>query len=302
MKKIILTAVLATVLMAAQASAEPVLLRYKHTVGDQLLYVMNATGDGEVKVSPNVENPKKKDITETPINMSMKMSMESIVTDTRENGDATLETRIKRYSLTQNGTEILGFDEGNKKKEKSNPLADMMKSKFSMVITPRGEIKEVKGLDAFSKLNQQMDFSQILSQMQQTFPEKPVNVGDKWKQTAPLNKNNPMSGMETEYEFVGFEQAKGLNCVKLKMKVNGDFSRLMKDIVEDSLKKMGGKLEGLEVKTSGELFFEPQAGVLVAAEFSIAQKMVMTMKSPKAGAPDLKMVMKMNLEGVYELE
>lgn len=306
MKKLLAMTILSIVVFTMSAGAEPILLRYKYSMDDQLLYVMNATGEGTVKmtvISGDVDRSKVPG--EIPVEMAMQMAMESLVTSVNEEGDATLETKIHRYALKQNGQDVVSYDDSVKNDEAANPMMDMFDENFSMVISTRGEVKEFIGMEALKKLNPQMDLSQMMTQFQQPFPENPVSVGEKWKQSGPMNfgaDGAPDMSVETEYEFLGFEEIKGYNCAKIDMKISGDFSEMMKDMFTGMMESLGGRMEHLELETTGTMYFEPDAGVLVAAKFNVVQKMIMTIKPPDAKDVAMQMVMDMDMEGVYELE
>lgn len=290
---------------SAAAGAEGVVLRYKYTEGDQLLYVMNATGEGTIKMSVvSGDIDESKIPKEIPMEMAMKMTMESIVNSVSEKGDATIDTKIRSYGLKQNGQDILSYDD-SAESDDENPIAAMFDEPFTMVVSPRGEIKEFRGLESLKKLNPQMDLSQMISQFQQPFPENAIKVGDKWKQSVPISagiEGSPGMSVETEYEFLGFEDVKGLNCAKIKMAITGDFSKAMKDMFSGMLGALGGQLEHLDIVTTGVMYFEPDAGVMVAAKFKIGQKMIMSIKPPDSEGAEMSMSMDMDLEGVYELE
>lgn len=306
MRKILMYLVV-TLAIAYNATAwgEGVLLRYKYTEGDQLLYVMNATGEGSMKMSViSGDIDESKIPKEIPLEMAMKMTMKSVVNAVNEQGDATIETKIRSYGLKQNGMDLLSYDDSVESNSES-PVSAMFDEPFTMVVSTRGEVKEFKGLESLKQLNPQMDVSQMLSQFQQPFPENPVNVGEKWKQNGPTNVSGEGAqdmGLETEYEFLGFEDVKGLNCAKINMEITGDFSKTMKDMFAGMLGALGGKLDELEIITKGTMYFEPVAGVLVAAKFNIDQKMVMSIKPPESDGAEMSMIMDMNMEGVYELE
>ncbi|MFC1474641.1 hypothetical protein ACFLQK_01230 [bacterium] len=289
-------------LLAAAAAAEPVELRYRFTPGDHMEYIMTVGGEGEIEMV--MTGAAKKEI---PVDMDILMRLSTDVKSVDDDGLALLESTITRYLISQGGEPMMDYSAD--KDPDDEATAEMMKlfaEPLVMKVDDRGGVKEVSGMEKLAEISPQFDIAELLSRMQQPFPDHPVEIGETWTQSAAIGGGGAGSEEQeitSNFEFVGYETVKDLNCVKIKTSFIGDMSGIMESMISQFPMAKNAQVEYLMMNLSGHMFFQPDAGILIAMEFNMKQDMAMTVDIALGKeAKTMKMKMTMNMEGVYELE
>jgi len=309
MKNLAITAVIAAVLLASAAGAEPVELRYKYSPGDKYIYSMTADGRGNVTTSVAGAAVAGEDaVQDIPVNMGVRMMLTTKVAGVSDDGLATLETQIGQYRISQSDEIVVDYDvEKGRKEGCTADVIEMLAQPLKMKVDPQGGVSEVTGLQKLNDLSPQFDLSQLISQMQQPWPEKAVKTGDTWTQELPFlstakDGENKTAMPLNHFEMLGYEEVKGLNCAKIKSRFSGDITELMKGLLS-GLPAPSAQIDLMFMKMDSVLFFAPKEGILVGMKFKIDQDMRMSMIVPAQGSDNhVSMKMNMVMEGVYQLE
>jgi hypothetical protein len=312
MKSRIILLALVLILAATSANADPVLLRYRFSTGDVLIYSLEATGKGKlVTAIEDSRKDSKSPVSSTiPVNMTVKLSLETDVESMSGDNVATMLTRVTSYKLTQDGADVINLKPGDENKDSDNdiasPLKDLYKNPIRMEMDARGIIKKISGLEKLSETLPQMDIANLFEQTQHQLPEKPVDVGDKWTQEMNLDLSADKPGktgkFKTNYEFIGYEDVKDLHCAKIRVKGAGDISDMLKSLLLDS-QASNLKVQNMNIGYEGDLYFAPDEGVLVAFDFTISQNIaaLMDIQMDKE-KKHVDMKMDLTIDGYYELE
>ena len=311
MKRTILAATALLLIVSAVASADPVKLRYKYSEGDTYVYSMSATGKGDMGMtfSGMGGDPDAEAYKEMPLQMELAMALETNVKDIRDDGLAVIESLISRYSVSQAGETVVDYNPAAGKKEGCpTELEELFMQPIEMKVDPQGGVSDISGLEKLRQIAPQFDMGRLVSQMQQPWPEKALDVGDKWTQELPF-LSNPDAGKTdaplNHLECVDYEEGKGLNCAKITTRFSGDLSGMMEGMLS------GMPMQGAEMKVQmmfmtmdGEIYFAPEEGILVGMEFTMSQQMHMSAQVPpqQGGPGSVEMKMNMEMDGVYELE
>ncbi|MFA6450246.1 MAG: hypothetical protein WCX65_12300 [bacterium] len=313
MKTRAILAAFVLMLAATAASAEPVLLRYKFSTGDVLIYALEATGAGKLMTSvfKSAGDQKPMETSEVPVNMKVKMSLETDVESVDKNNIATVLTRVTAYKLTQDGQDVINLKAGDEKKETAgngiaSPLKDLYKNPIRMELDQRGVIKKISGLEKLSETLPQMDVANLFEQTQHQLPEKAVDVGDEWTQEMNLEMNAEKPGKQTKfrtrYKFIGYEEVKDLRCAKIRVDGDGDISDILKTLMGE-VETSNVKFNNMEIGYNGDLYFAADEGVLVAFDFTISQNVAAVM-DVKLGneMKHIDLNVDLTIDGFYELE
>ncbi len=142
------------------------------------------------------------------------MTMETTVTDVKEDGLATLEFKITKAVLDEG-------DNPNPQFIRLRQLLEGMKGlKGTSKIDNRGFTKSVDikvDQTANAQLAQQIEgLKTSLQQISNPFPKEPVGAGAKWEVKLPLEQNGIKISQSTVYELKSFKDGVGDVVVKVK--------------------------------------------------------------------------------------
>ncbi len=309
MKKTILFILLAAFICTA-AVAEPVLLRYRFTEGDEMYYGMQADTSGSLTTtigSPGKSETKQ----EVPLDMTTAMTWRFDVKEVDKDGVATIVSTIEKYNLSKDGNAVVDYDASKKNDVDSAALPGMadMLVPLTMKMDPRGIISDVKGLEKTVGMSPDFDIKNLLSRMQMPLPEQPVDVGDKWTQKTNLGAGElegaGAAQLVTHFEFIGYEEIKGIRCAKLHVKFQGDLSSIAGKMLGSATPGSVPDIDYMNIIFTGDIYFAPEAGVTVAVEFIMDQDISATMNIPlkgKSKSKPMHMLMNMSLKGFYSLQ
>jgi len=229
-----------------------------------------------------VQNSK----TETTVNdrtvkmsLDMRMDMTWTVDSVDQMGVATISQKFTRMRIDMDtpsvGKVVFDTEGENRAGELTEGLADalgpLMNAKFSVQMTPRGEIVEVdipqetaaaiKKATATSKLRQLLSvegMTQLLQQSLAKLPDKAIEPDHQW--TVETTTPSPLGLLKQthKYTYRGAVQRKGASLDKID--VVTDLT------LEPSKEAAAKKLSVKSHQQSGSLFFDADAGRFVATD------------------------------------
>jgi hypothetical protein len=296
---------------ASAAIAKPVLLRYTFSPGDDLYYGMDATGTGRMESSViDPDGAAQSGGEKIPLDIKLRVSLENSVDSIDKDGVATIRVILHEYRMSQGGADIINFnadsDSESSGEENKNNLKELYKSPIVLKMDPLGKIESVSGVENFSGDISQSDMKTLLEESQHQFPEKPVDVGDSWTHEMNLDLGADAAAKEgavtKKYKFVGYETVKDMRCAKIAFQAEGDlstiFNALPLDVPAENL-----DVREMKISYSGNLYFAPDEGLLVAFEFTMNQYVNAVMSVDLNSKPTkVGMKLDMALKGTYELE
>jgi hypothetical protein len=254
---------------------EPVLLRFKFAKGDKLLY----KSDHDMKQTQTILNMKIDTTT------SQQAIMSKVVDDVDASGKATLKTKAERRKVSADGaTGKFEFDSKSTERDTTSAIGSaatpilerLTGSEYEVIVTPRGEVAEVKGYveliaDLIKENPQAAQFTGAaagnsgakLGEQDSliALSEKPVKPGDQWE--IPF---------EVELEGVGKLHGKVTYVYEANDKV-GDRNTVRIGITSEvsidlNINAGGAKVTGTLTTNSstGTAQFDPVAGRLLSAK------------------------------------
>jgi hypothetical protein len=268
------TAAIASLLSAglAHADDEPILLRHQYEKDHPLLYRTTS----EMEQTQSLMGQK--------ITMTMKQTDVTQRSLEMVNDDGNLRVKSENKQLMVTMKSAIGeykFDSKGAERERGSVLGAALTpiyerlsgSALTMVITPRGEVKDVEGLDMLladvlkdnalgaqfagggskgaARLSQQESSDQL--------PEQPVKKGDKWE--IPYEMELPKLGKVTGkriYTFEDFDKVGERETVRLGVTLEMAFDVA----VEMGGAKVTGKMAVSD--SSGTVHFDPKRGQTVS--------------------------------------
>jgi hypothetical protein len=281
---------------------EEYLLRYKWNQGDQITWNVTSETTGTVIVRDLTKDPVK--TTEAPIWSRMMMPMTLTVEEVDAEGDATIVYEIGTMQMdieAEGETTYICIDpeagtmtvDGE---EQALPpgASSGMSGPYRMVITPRGDVKEMElpeGLSAMMGGTSGFDLDQWMKMSQGwavAFPEEPVGVGHVWgaamEPPLPLQGNGdtdaaPPGDVAVLYRLLGARGLGDRQVVQIEMLGALDFETF--PLPAMAMMGSGGPGSGLEISMgpmhisiSGTINFDPEAGELVASDAGVIMDMV----------------------------
>lgn len=164
-------------------------------------------------------------------------------------------------------------------------LSSIKGKTLTFIMAPSGRVTNVSGLEGINDVNLQETIKAVLSRLHPRFPLAPVSEGKRWQYDEGFtSKFNSIMGMltmensvKTNYTLLGFEEKLGYKCAKIQ-----SVAALTQSFPSDLLPlelpfKATAAGNG---KGNGTIYFAPQTGQLVSADFTIIQQGNVTL-SPK---------------------
>jgi len=259
---------------------EPILLQYKLTRGNALIYKTGL----EIKQSQTVNSMKF----ESTVTQDVVVSR--TVDEIGEDGKATLKTKAERRKVKIDGGPAGNYEFDSKSTERDNsstigaaatPLFERLTgSEYQVEVNPRGQVVDVKGYaeliadvikdnplgaqfaggnggNAAAKLTEQESFI-ILS-------DKPVKPGDQWE--SPFELDLPGMGKakgKVTYVYEGNDKVGERQTARIGVTTDLTF--------ELSLEAGGAKVTGTisTSKSSGTAQFDPESGRVLSSKRSLS--------------------------------
>lgn len=268
------------VVMAAAASAEPITLEYKFTVGEVDKYKMTMDMSMEMPAMGSKT-------TAPPTNMSMTMTWAQKTLEVNPDGSAKLQVTYGEPTIS-----------GPKMPANAAKTTKLGGKSVIMTMSKRGQMLSMEGLDkvmASSGLKN-LDFSKFTSGASSgpLFPEGPAEVGQSWSQEIPFPFGNSQMNVTSTLVSTD-EQLWSQKAARLKQVFNGQLD--LADIMKAVGPAAAGSAKGapdLSSMTGNAGFdghmsfvFAPELGKLLKGDGNVGIKMTMNMPAEltKQGAP-----------------
>jgi hypothetical protein len=257
-------------------AAEPVLLRYKFAIGDQLVY----RNTHEEKQNQTILDMKLDSTTKQEVVTSQ------VVDEIDGDGNALLNTKDVRRKKSMDGQQgKFAFDSQSTDRDTASEigaaitpyLERLTGSEYLVKVTPRGTVVEVKGFaELIADLVKDNAYGALLAgvtvdndgakhtaqEQLVTFSEKPVAPGDTWEDSTEAElKNIGKLKATATYTYEGDDKVGSRKTVRIGVKT---------DITIDlDLEVPGAKITGPMSTTSSEgtVQFDPAAGRIVSAKY-----------------------------------
>lgn len=206
------------------------------------------------------------------------MAQEIIGVD--ESGNAEVKyTYRSAYFKQQSSMGTLEYDSTNPPETISPQLqgfAALAGSQFTMRITPKGQVLEIKGLDemldsmlkrlnlpegsnidALKKICNEENLKEAFAQTSGTYPNQPVGVGDSWNQTFAISSGFPMI-MDNTYQLKQRKSGKSIIACDMLIKPNPNAAPLTMGAVTLTYNITG--------KQNGTMEIDEATGIMTQAD------------------------------------
>ncbi|MCD6350961.1 MAG: hypothetical protein J7M26_02480 [Armatimonadetes bacterium] len=235
--------VVTTAGLALAQDDQAVLLRYKWEKGEHLDWDMTMHVTGRFGI---VEGPQAG--TSLDLDNTMAMTIFADVVEVLDDGSAWVKMTLGEMNIEStlpNGQTVnIALDlasgkvrilapGGNQPVEQDLPkeVSEIFGQGFTMRITDRGEVKELKGAEKLKAMLERMggpqasaiDITQTMNWIEPYLPEKPVKPGDTWEQEKPNIFGMPgAAGAQGNKPFIirfkhaGYSVVDGVRCVKIE--------------------------------------------------------------------------------------
>ncbi len=187
------------------------------------------------------------------------MSLKAIVTDIADNGNQTHEITYEKVYMKQSSPiGDMEFDSDNPSKQPAEleSLKELKGSKFTMVISPRGKIIEIKT---------DKNLPQTSTQQNIEYPESPIGIGESWTgETSDKNEQIGEIKTKTTYKLTSINneiaefEAKGKIYIdnKEQGETNGTIKVNIKTglTIESNIRQiMNIQTQGMEMKLNNTI-------------------------------------------------
>jgi len=301
-------------LRAVQAE-ESVLLRYQFTPGQVWAYDLNVTGGGHIELTGM---PLMGEVS-LPLTLNMNMPLEVITREVDTEGNGRLGLHLERLAVeivAMNKTThaVVDFGQGEiTARGETIPFPNVQMAgalqNLSFVMSPRGKVLAVEGLEEFMKLlagsgmpagfmgpKDPAQWQQILEAYPPQLPAEPVAIGDSWEQILSIpmvfsgaQVNPPATDLVIKYTLEKLGQIGGDRVARLGL----DGIMELKDVAMPMPGPDGvgaaATLDLLSVLMTGKLYLDLDAGYVHSARLVVTLNMDISMGRPsrdeKAEAP-----------------
>ena len=263
---------------AAAAADRPVDMKIKWVVGKKYAMRMEFAQGTETKV-PNQPEPVKQEV-----NMTQDFNFSALKQLDNGGWELQLEFENQTMDVTQGGHSVLSFDSNEKAaQETNNPIAPILRAmtdaRLQYYTDAAGKVEKMDGVDdlmkriaATGKPQQRAMFQQMFSEdtlkrygsFSEALPNRSVNVGDSWSMKNDIVSTIGTLTIDMKYTFQNWEQHGDRRCAHVE--AAGDISS--KSV---SAATVGAAVEIEKGKVSGEMWFDPELGMIV--DFNSDQKM-----------------------------
>ncbi|MGC9316999.1 MAG: hypothetical protein ACP5KN_03055 [Armatimonadota bacterium] len=277
--------------VAAQQDADRVLLRYRWTAGDELVWHVTSETTGTVLNRDHTQDPPQESEVEIWSSATMPMTLVVEEVDAEGNGTIAFELGVMEIDMEAGGQQqYIRMDpeartmtiNGEEAPVPEAMLAGLAEP-FRLILSPRGEVLDVMVPEDFQmatglqgvNLGQWMQLSQ---RWQLSFPEEPVGEGHCWggAMTIPLaGEGGPASDAVAVYRMAGRELAHGADCVRIEAMGALDFTELPSGLAGPAAaaSNLETEIGSGHISMDGAFWFDPQAGQLVATDATITMDM-----------------------------
>jgi hypothetical protein len=254
--------------------------RYKHKAGSQRAFTNGVIQELDLEVIGG-DLPVPNSATRT----AMSATLELATTKVLPNGDGQIVTTYKDLDIE--------ISQGPKAIDKAKlaPMIDQLKGiKSSVLISPRGEQKDLKIEGAPGAQNMNESLRSALIGASPEFPEKGIKIGEGWEQKIPLNMaQGPISmkmDFQIKYTFLGYAKVKKARLAVFKMNIELTVKGKPASGFGGQSMELDGTGKGL-----GYLYFDQEEGALYKSEVEMSQVINMAV-SAQGQSQKMRMSMK----------
>lgn len=311
-------ALLLLVLVAAASAQETATLRYQFNPDEVLSYTMNVTGGGRVVVGGTPLGEFA-----VPLDMIVNGAFDLLIKDVDDEGNGHLGLRLGEMNMAvtalgrtmrvamdlEKGTftvdgQAVPFPPrrgpGGEAPAEPPVAPGEAISKLSFVMSPRGALLNVEGLEEFAAALRQgnpmgamnpmaiPNVAEMLKGYAPAFPEGELAAGDTWEQTLtfPAAGAAPLQPLTVRYSLEEFGHIGDHQVVRIGMKGDWEARDLpMQAPAGVAGPVAGGKLDLLAMAVEGELYFDTTAGAMHTARLAVTMNMEMSAAAPPAPPP-----------------
>jgi hypothetical protein len=265
---------------AVVAADSPVDMKIKWVAGKKYAMRMEFTQVTETKV-PNQPEPVKQEV-----KMTQDFNFSALKQLDNGGWELQLEFENQTMDVAQGGHSVLSFDSNeNPAQETNNPIAPILRAMTGVHLQyytdAAGKVEKMDGVDdlmkriaATGKPQQRAMFQQMFSEdtlkrygsFSDALPNRSVNVGDSWSMKNDIVSTIGTLTIDMKYTFKDWEQHGDRRCAHVE--ATGDISS--KSV---SAATVGAAVEIEKGKVSGEMWFDPELGMIV--DFNSDQKMAL---------------------------
>ncbi len=254
---------------ASATMSGPVTMKIKWVVGKKYAMRMELKQGMEMKL-PNQPQPVKQEVN---LNQDLNFS----VLKELDNGGRELQLEFENETLDvmQGDRTVLSFDSANNSaQDTNNPAAPVLRAMVGARIRyftdANGKVEKIEGVDelmhriaASGKPQEQAMFQQMYSEdtlkqygsFGDMIPDHPVAVGDSWSVKKDITTGVGIMAVDLKYTFNDWEQHGGRKCMRIEN--TGNISS------KTTSTAMGALVEIQKGKISGDVWFDPELGMIV---------------------------------------
>jgi outer membrane murein-binding lipoprotein Lpp len=255
---------------AAGAADNSVEMKIKWAAGKKYAMRMELNQSTVTKV-PNLPDPVKQDV-----KLAQDFNFSALKALDNGGWELELEFENETMDIMQDGRSILSFDSAQSPaQDTNNPVAPILRAMIGARIQyftdADGKVEQVGGVDdlikriaATGKPQQQAMFQQMFSEdtlkqygsFSDALPNRLVNVGESWSVKKDVFSAIGTLTVDVKYTFMNWEQHGDRRCAHIED--TGDISS--KSV---SAAMTGAAVEIEKGETSGDLWFDPELGMIV---------------------------------------
>ncbi len=234
--------------------------RYKHKPGSKTSFTNGVIQELDLEVVGG-DMPVPNTATRTAMTATLELETTKVLPD--GNGQIVTTYKDLDIEISQGPTAI--------DKAKLAPMIDQLKGiKSSVLITPRGEQKDLKIEGAPGAQNMNESLRSALIGAAPEFPVKGIKIGEGWEQKIPLKMSQgPISmamDFQIKYTFLGYTTVKKTRLAVFKMSIELAVKGKPASGFGGQTMKLDGTGKGL-----GYLYFDQEAGALYKSEVEMSQ-------------------------------
>ncbi|MCX6340712.1 MAG: hypothetical protein NTX71_12495 [Candidatus Aureabacteria bacterium] len=280
----------------------PIVLENRFTKGEELRYKMTMRGSGTTSIAGL---PGQRSGVETPVKLQMELAYRMVVKDADAQGNADLETHFERFtSTTESGTLKIQMEADEKGARivqgetvvKDAPGLDGLKALFKnptlIKMDKRGKVLSITQPKGVVELLPHVNIYSLLKQNQFILPEGPIAIGGSWSEKRDialgggLEEKLPAAKalkLDTTYTLAGLVKRDGRRCAEIALRGEVAAKEMEMDLPQRQGSDMAMKaaFDRLRQTMVGNIYFDPQRGLMVGMHVDTDQDMAMTMKITK---------------------
>ena len=285
------------------ACARPrVIIAYRFAKGEELRYKMTMRGSGTTSTAGL---PGQRSGAETPVKLQVELVYRMVVKDSDDRGNADIETHFESFiSTTESGTLKIRMEADEKGARiiqgetvvKDAPGLEGLKALFgspTMVkMDKRGSVRSITHPKGIVELLPHVNIYNLLKQNQFILPEGPIAIGHSWNEKRDIALGGGLEErlpgakalkLDTKYTLAGLVRRNGRSCADITLRGEVAAKDLIMDLPQGQGAEMAMKavFDRLRQTTVGNIYFDPQKGLMVGMHVDTDQDMAMTMKMAK---------------------